>query len=303
MPRGFREDLFKKMASADLIFGRLPYPILTKTICLVGWKRMELNRLIRFIGVREHEFNAIYRRSLLIKMHARFVDPDFIEKRLPNAATYGVFPRQNDLKPFLRSGPGILAGLRLQHGFERLHDRDACRTLLDDYVLRGRDQGATEKYLREACGLQPPRKTKDTASVEVPLTLPKGMSLGGNDDSQEAKPSHAASEIWKESVRWLLKEGYHGMTSGYVRQCPLGKGPGTKSRKALWESMTQSDEWQRCYSTKSAHMNLPVVRSKHAYADVIQTPDIEEYSQFQETYDLNALRAYVDRSPHRSTNV
>ncbi len=63
MTRGFREDLFKKMASADLIFGRLPYQILTKKICLVGWKRMELNRLIRFIGVREHEFNPIYRRS------------------------------------------------------------------------------------------------------------------------------------------------------------------------------------------------------------------------------------------------
>ncbi|MCP4189322.1 MAG: hypothetical protein GY768_01705, partial [Planctomycetaceae bacterium] len=42
MTRGFREDLFKKMASADLIFGRLPYQTLTKTICLVGWKRMEL---------------------------------------------------------------------------------------------------------------------------------------------------------------------------------------------------------------------------------------------------------------------
>ncbi len=93
------------MASADLIFGSLPYQILTKTICLVGWKRMELNRLIRFVGVREQEFNAIYRRSLLIKVHARFVDPDFLKREMPDAALYGVFPRQNDLKPFLRSGP------------------------------------------------------------------------------------------------------------------------------------------------------------------------------------------------------
>ncbi|MCP4193365.1 MAG: hypothetical protein GY768_22355 [Planctomycetaceae bacterium] len=93
------------------------------------------------------------------------------------------------------------------------------------------------------------------------------------------------------------------MTSGYIRQCPLGKGPGTKNREALSESMTQSDEWQRRYSARSAHMLLPIIRTKHAYADVVQTPDVEEYSQFQETYDLNALRAYVDRSPHRSTNV
>ena len=40
----FREDLFKKLATADGIFGRLPYSILTKMICLVGCKRMELNK-------------------------------------------------------------------------------------------------------------------------------------------------------------------------------------------------------------------------------------------------------------------
>ena len=45
MSKGFREDLFKKTASADGIFGRLPYQILTRTIRLRGWKRMELNRL------------------------------------------------------------------------------------------------------------------------------------------------------------------------------------------------------------------------------------------------------------------
>ena len=28
--RGFREDLFKNMASADGIFGRLPYQVLTR---------------------------------------------------------------------------------------------------------------------------------------------------------------------------------------------------------------------------------------------------------------------------------
>ncbi|MCP4190462.1 MAG: hypothetical protein GY768_07520, partial [Planctomycetaceae bacterium] len=84
----------------------------------------------------------------------------------------------------------------------------------------------------EGLWLQPVRKTKDIAGVEVPLTLPKGMSLRGNDDSQEAKPPHAASEMWRESVRWVLKEGYHERTSGYVRQCPLGKGPGTKKQES-----------------------------------------------------------------------
>ena len=56
MRKGFREDLFKKMASADGIFGRLPYQILTRAIKLVGWKRMEMNRIMLFTGVGECEF-------------------------------------------------------------------------------------------------------------------------------------------------------------------------------------------------------------------------------------------------------
>ena len=62
MSKGFREDLFKKMASADGIFGRLPYQILTRTIKLQGWKRMELNRPLR-LGVTHA--NILYCGSVL----------------------------------------------------------------------------------------------------------------------------------------------------------------------------------------------------------------------------------------------
>ena len=89
MSRGFREDLFKKMASADAIFGRLPHQMLTKAIHLVGWKRMELNRLVRFLGVRESCFNSVYRRCLLIKMQARFFDKKFLAEHVKDAGKYG----------------------------------------------------------------------------------------------------------------------------------------------------------------------------------------------------------------------
>ena len=64
MSCGFREDLFKKMAGADAIFGPLPCQVLTKAIQLVGWKRIELDRLVRFSGVRESCFNLVHRRCL-----------------------------------------------------------------------------------------------------------------------------------------------------------------------------------------------------------------------------------------------
>ena len=41
-----REDLLKKFATGEGISGRMPYAILTKQFEIVGWKRMEMNKLI-----------------------------------------------------------------------------------------------------------------------------------------------------------------------------------------------------------------------------------------------------------------
>ena len=45
MSKKFREDLFNTFDTGDGIFGRLPCQALTKVINLVGWKRMETNKL------------------------------------------------------------------------------------------------------------------------------------------------------------------------------------------------------------------------------------------------------------------
>ncbi len=47
----FKEDLWKKCMSGDGIAGRKPYGFYTRMLQLVGWKRLEANRLIRFLGV------------------------------------------------------------------------------------------------------------------------------------------------------------------------------------------------------------------------------------------------------------
>ena len=86
--------------SGDGIFGRLPYHILTKVIHLVGWKRMELNRRVRFTGVTDRIFHSNFRRCLIIRMQGRFVDPAYYSKHMLGSAKYGVFPRQPDLKAF-----------------------------------------------------------------------------------------------------------------------------------------------------------------------------------------------------------
>ena len=45
-----REDFLKKLATAEGILGRLPYAIVSKMFYVVGWKRMELNKMFRFSG-------------------------------------------------------------------------------------------------------------------------------------------------------------------------------------------------------------------------------------------------------------
>lgn len=56
-----REDLIKKFATGEGISGRMPYAILTKLIKIIGWKRMEVNKLIRFEDVVEENFESIMR--------------------------------------------------------------------------------------------------------------------------------------------------------------------------------------------------------------------------------------------------
>ena len=82
-----------------------------------------LVRLVRFTGVSEKEFNSIFRRSLVIKFKARFVDPQWLRENLPNAEQYGVFPRREDLKELLTTSVGALCGLRIQHAFEARNTR------------------------------------------------------------------------------------------------------------------------------------------------------------------------------------
>ena len=81
--RRMREDLYKKTMSADGIAGRKPYGMSTHMIELIGWKRCEVNRLMRFMGVTEANFPSILRRSLVWKPMARFINAHIIKKTTP----------------------------------------------------------------------------------------------------------------------------------------------------------------------------------------------------------------------------
>lgn len=145
------------------IAGRKPYGITTRMLEIVGWKRIEMNRLMRFAGVTEINFQSILRRSFVWKPRARFVDEEYLLNHYPNHAADGVYPKKPLLKKFLSSGPAAAAGLRLQHGFEALHSPADCRHRIEAYAALGGDDGMTEDCMRLACGLSARNRRNDIA--------------------------------------------------------------------------------------------------------------------------------------------
>ncbi len=147
---------------------------------IIGWKRIELNRLMRFGGVTDINFQSILRRSFVWKPRAKFLDKEYLDQHYPNAAADGVFPKKPLLKTFLSSGPASAAGLRLQHGFEAIHSPEECRHSIEAYAALGGDDGLTEDSMRISCGLKARDRRQDVA--------PGGAAL-----VEESQPSEAVA--------------------------------------------------------------------------------------------------------------
>ncbi len=149
--------------SADGMAGRGAYGYVARMIELTGWKRMEVNRLMQFKGVSEHNFASILRRSFLWRPHARFVAPQFLQEHYQDAEQDGYSPKDPTLKDFLVSGPAIASSMQLQHAFEEKHSRQECFDLIEAYCNLGGDNGLTEDLMWVACGLPPRRGDKAVA--------------------------------------------------------------------------------------------------------------------------------------------
>ena len=130
---------------------------------IIGWKRIEVNRLMRFGGVTEVNFQSILRRSFVWKPKAKFLDAKYLDAHYHNHAADGVFAKKPLLNKNLNSGPASAAGIRLQHGFETLHSPIECRNCIEAYAALGGDDGLTEDSMRMACGLKARDRRNDVA--------------------------------------------------------------------------------------------------------------------------------------------
>jgi len=133
MTQKLRVDIFEKLAAAEGVFTRLSCAPETNRACIAGLKRMELSSPLRFPHVNERCFDNVFRRSAFIRMKSTFIDRERYDREIKSAADGsrdGIFAREADLGDFLKSGPGVLAGLIAQHGFECSHTQDRCHRTL-----------------------------------------------------------------------------------------------------------------------------------------------------------------------------
>ena len=306
--KGFREDLFKKMATADGIFGRLPYQVLTRLIALCGWKRMELNKLITFVGVTERTFYTIFRRALLIKTDSRFLDEEFLASR-PHLTKYGIFARLHGLKEELGSGPCVLAGLLMQQTFENTYGEQACRRLLDDYVLRGHDGGITERYMREACNLSPKKAAVARGDGSVPVGgLPPGFALSqeaseaGVDKNQPSLGSAAC--LRGVLLEQMFVQGLDSINQSSLSKLHIPKAVMAGTKKKMWTDLMRQPVWRPGRGlTASKDSLMPAIATDLPFT--FQEPPETAYLPvvLQECYDVQALSAWAERWPHRASNV
>ena len=144
-------DLYKKTISADGIMGRKPYGYSTKMFHTIGWTRLEVNRIMKFLGVGNNAFNSTFRRSLVWKAKARFIHKKFLAAYEDHEKD-GIFEADPSLNKFLATSQASIAGLRLQWAFERDNNKEDCYQLIENYC-NGGDSYLTEDVMRNACGL------------------------------------------------------------------------------------------------------------------------------------------------------
>ena len=277
---------------------------------LVGWKRLECNKLIRFSGVSERNFPSIMRRSFVWRPKALFFDEAFLEKRYPDAARDGIFPANAALRSFLRSGPAIAAAMLIQHGFELRHCKQDCENLIEQWVLE-KDGGLTEAEMRVACGLEakPTNRSENTApglallaqATTGPSTPTQVGTKGGDTDGPSSDP---LLQVLDAIVLKMLKENISTTTPLAFKHVALPNTIHRADKDDIWCQLVDKHLLiQGKIRDSGKPVFTPFIRTRKSLQEVIPLcADLSNLS-FQESLDVQELATLTSRTPDREANV
>ena len=298
--RKLREDLYKKTMSADGIAGRKPYGMVTRMLELVGWKRLEANRMLEFAGVTEHNFNSIYRRSLVWKPKARFLDGDYLAANYPDHAKDGIFAKDPRLKNLLVSGPLVAAGLRDQHGFELRHARQECRDCIERYAALGGDSGLTEDLLRSASGL----RVRDRTECERPADAELHAIPPDTQDCDQTQKDKLF-QVLEEIVNDALVKHRDLCTPAMFKYVTLPKTVPNMDRATMWKSLIEEGLLTPVdiKGKKGSEWARPVITGRKDFRSTLHVAIPNANPSFPEVYNIQQLDTYLNGNSSRQVNA
>ena len=295
-------DLYKKTMSGDGVTGRKPYGYTTRMFHMVGWKRLEVNRFMTFMGVTLGNFNSILRRALVWKPRARFVHPKFLAHYTDHERD-GIFPADPSLSKFLSSQPASCAGLRIQYAFESSYSKEDCYQLIEDYVSGG-DNYMTEDCMREACNIPIRQRLKEQNEG-------LGALVDGDAGSQKDRDeeSHAWDSLKNFVINKLLDTMHETLTLHSFQQMTLKAGDSPNLPKdKLWALMEEKDITVKALvnhktDKKKSVPFLPKLSFKCGLREVCPKNTANTRVIFEESWDMDRLIAYAYGFPHRRANA
>ena len=302
--RKFHLDLYKKTMSADGIAGRKPYGYTTRMFAVVGWKRLETNRMIRFQDVSEENFRSVLRRGFVWGPQAAFHQADYLTQHCPRHEEFGVFCADPTLKQFLVSSEASVAGLKLQAAFEKQHNKESCQQLIEEHAGLGGDGWFTETKLREACGLPPKIKSEQACD-----------GLAALDTIHTSTSQDDATDQWTAVQQAIMDEvlisGREGMTLAEFKKLKLnadGKGVPNVTRDAMWKTLQEkklllatvrnstSTEGTCVRRVQSVETCIPCLRLTASLSTIVDVDPADQALEFPEAYDVGKLRANQARA-------
>ena len=248
---------------------------------------------LRFFGVDEDTFNSLFRRSLAVRYKATFLDRDYILSKIQQPEERGIFPKDPTLKDFLRSSPACLVTLRALWQYARDHSAADCRKCLDEYVVGGKDEGLTELYVRQACGLKHVSKPEDPSHA---------VATSKPEDQPPTVSEEVLAALRKqrdEIVGWMIQVKKDFCTRGQLRSV---KG------KHAWTAFSRQDvdDLLDALATQKLMHKSSLTLPKLGLTDVF-SPKIcatksmmeiinmkhDESAAFPEAYDCQSLRRHM----------
>ncbi|OLP79865.1 hypothetical protein AK812_SmicGene39798 [Symbiodinium microadriaticum] len=250
-------------------------------------------RLLRFCGVDEETFNSVFRRSLVVRYKASFLDRDYILSKVQQPDERGIFPKDPTLKDFLRSSPACLVTLRALWQYARDHNAADCRKCLDEYVVGGKDEGLTESCVRQACGLKHTSKPEDP-SHDVDTSKP---------DGQPPTVSEEALAVLRkqrdEIASWMIQVKKDFCTPGQLRSVK-GKHAWTAFSRQDVDDILDALAAQKLMHKSSLTLPKlgltdvfsPKVSTTKSMTDVIDVKH-DNSAAFPEAYDCQSLQRHM----------